>query len=174
MIMMRWMLCESTIVVDMVYTAKPDERAVMTYVSCYYHALQGAQHVSQDWVNEPVWDVSINLHHLFHVNTSMPADKQRSSWRPISGKRSKFWPSSGWKSLAQPHVRWRELSRHVTNLKNVHASINGLDSAMDPLWSDHPDLIKRPAASNHRTSTNPLEYAPSCAAAVLACLLCFT
>ncbi|XP_070378242.1 alpha-actinin isoform X3 [Dermacentor albipictus] len=28
---------------DMVYTAKPDERAVMTYVSCYYHAFQGAQ-----------------------------------------------------------------------------------------------------------------------------------
>ncbi|KAI1295512.1 Alpha-actinin, sarcomeric [Halotydeus destructor] len=28
---------------DMVNTAKPDERAVMTYVSCYYHAFQGAQ-----------------------------------------------------------------------------------------------------------------------------------
>lgn len=28
---------------DMVYTAKPDDRAVMTYVSCYYHAFQGAQ-----------------------------------------------------------------------------------------------------------------------------------
>ncbi|XP_017494202.1 PREDICTED: alpha-actinin, sarcomeric-like, partial [Rhagoletis zephyria] len=27
---------------DMVNVAKPDERAVMTYVSCYYHALQGA------------------------------------------------------------------------------------------------------------------------------------
>uniref|UniRef100_T1K6A3 F-actin cross-linking protein n=1 Tax=Tetranychus urticae TaxID=32264 RepID=T1K6A3_TETUR len=28
---------------DMVNTVKPDERAVMTYVSCYYHAFQGAQ-----------------------------------------------------------------------------------------------------------------------------------
>lgn len=32
---------------DMVYTAKPDERAVMTYVSCYYHAFQGAQQVNR-------------------------------------------------------------------------------------------------------------------------------
>ena len=30
----------------MVNVAKPDERAVMTYVSCYYHALQGAHKVS--------------------------------------------------------------------------------------------------------------------------------
>ena len=30
---------------DMVNVAKPDERAVMTYVSCYYHALQGAHKV---------------------------------------------------------------------------------------------------------------------------------
>ncbi|RWS10034.1 Alpha-actinin: sarcomeric-like protein, partial [Dinothrombium tinctorium] len=30
---------------DMVNTVKPDERAVMTYVSCYYHAFQGAQQV---------------------------------------------------------------------------------------------------------------------------------
>ncbi|CAL1268708.1 unnamed protein product [Larinioides sclopetarius] len=28
---------------DMVNTPKPDERAVMTYVSCFYHAFQGAQ-----------------------------------------------------------------------------------------------------------------------------------
>ena len=27
--------------IDMVNTVKPDERAVMTYVSCYYHAFQG-------------------------------------------------------------------------------------------------------------------------------------
>lgn len=32
---------------DMVNTAKPDERAVMTYVSCYYHAFQGAQQVNK-------------------------------------------------------------------------------------------------------------------------------
>lgn len=30
--------------------AKPDERAVMTYVSCYYHALQGAHKVSSNVV----------------------------------------------------------------------------------------------------------------------------
>ncbi|XP_045393228.1 alpha-actinin-2 isoform X2 [Eulemur rufifrons] len=28
---------------DLVYTARPDERALMTYVSCYYHAFAGAQ-----------------------------------------------------------------------------------------------------------------------------------
>jgi len=28
---------------DLVNTFKPDERAIMTYVSCYYHAFQGAQ-----------------------------------------------------------------------------------------------------------------------------------
>ncbi|KAM6217733.1 alpha-actinin-2 isoform 2-T2 [Rhynchocyon petersi] len=28
---------------DLVHTARPDERAVMTYVSCYYHAFAGAQ-----------------------------------------------------------------------------------------------------------------------------------
>lgn len=30
---------------DMVDTPKPDERSVMTYVSAYYHAFQGAQQV---------------------------------------------------------------------------------------------------------------------------------
>jgi len=28
---------------DLINTPKPDERAIMTYVSCYYHAFQGAQ-----------------------------------------------------------------------------------------------------------------------------------
>ncbi|XP_037366272.1 alpha-actinin-2 isoform X4 [Talpa occidentalis] len=28
---------------DLVHTARPDERAIMTYVSCYYHAFAGAQ-----------------------------------------------------------------------------------------------------------------------------------
>ena len=31
--------------IDLINTPKPDERAVMTYVSCYYHAFQGAQQV---------------------------------------------------------------------------------------------------------------------------------
>lgn len=34
---------------DLVNTPKPDERAIMTYVSCYYHAFQGAQQVLQDF-----------------------------------------------------------------------------------------------------------------------------
>jgi len=29
----------------LINTPKPDERAIMTYVSCYYHAFQGAQQV---------------------------------------------------------------------------------------------------------------------------------
>ncbi|CAD6228079.1 GSCOCG00006342001-RA-CDS [Cotesia congregata] len=32
---------------DLINTPKPDERAIMTYVSCYYHAFQGAQQVSE-------------------------------------------------------------------------------------------------------------------------------
>lgn len=31
---------------DLVNTPKADERAIMTYVSCYYHAFQGAQQVN--------------------------------------------------------------------------------------------------------------------------------
>ena len=33
---------------DLINTPKPDERAIMTYVSCYYHAFQGAQQVELD------------------------------------------------------------------------------------------------------------------------------
>lgn len=33
---------------DLINTPKPDERAIMTYVSCYYHAFQGAQQVDFD------------------------------------------------------------------------------------------------------------------------------
>lgn len=35
----------TTISTDLINTPKPDERAIMTYVSCYYHAFQGAQQV---------------------------------------------------------------------------------------------------------------------------------
>ena len=31
---------------DIVGTARPDEKAIMTYVSCFYHAFSGAQKVS--------------------------------------------------------------------------------------------------------------------------------
>lgn len=39
---------------DLVNTPKPDERAIMTYVSCYYHAFQGAQQV-YEFVECPLW-----------------------------------------------------------------------------------------------------------------------
>ena len=32
-------------VVDLLSNEKPDERQIMTYVSCYYHAFQGAMQV---------------------------------------------------------------------------------------------------------------------------------
>lgn len=38
------------ICVDLINTPKPDERAIMTYVSCYYHAFQGAQQVMNAYV----------------------------------------------------------------------------------------------------------------------------
>lgn len=34
--------------IDLINTPKPDERAIMTYVSCYYHAFQGAQQVNPE------------------------------------------------------------------------------------------------------------------------------
>ncbi|XP_065347302.1 alpha-actinin, sarcomeric isoform X3 [Cloeon dipterum] len=40
---------------DLINTPKPDERAIMTYVSCYYHAFQGAQQVL-DMVNTAMPD----------------------------------------------------------------------------------------------------------------------
>lgn len=30
---------------DIINTPKPDERAIMTYVSCFYHAFAGAEQV---------------------------------------------------------------------------------------------------------------------------------
>ena len=32
-------------IADMVHNERPDEKSVMTYVSCFYHALRGAQQV---------------------------------------------------------------------------------------------------------------------------------
>lgn len=34
---------------DIINTPKPDERAIMTYVSCFYHAFAGAEQVN--WLN---------------------------------------------------------------------------------------------------------------------------
>lgn len=39
--------------IDLINTPKPDERAIMTYVSCYYHAFQGAQQVNPENVQRP-------------------------------------------------------------------------------------------------------------------------
>lgn len=35
-----------TAVTDIINTPKPDERAIMTYVSCFYHAFAGAEQVN--------------------------------------------------------------------------------------------------------------------------------
>lgn len=40
-------------ITDLINTPKPDERAIMTYVSCYYHAFQGAQQVKHDNLQQP-------------------------------------------------------------------------------------------------------------------------
>lgn len=32
--------------IDLLTNEKPDERQIMTYVSCYYHAFQGAMQVT--------------------------------------------------------------------------------------------------------------------------------
>lgn len=39
--------------IDLINTPKPDERAIMTYVSCYYHAFQGAQQVEPQNLQRP-------------------------------------------------------------------------------------------------------------------------
>lgn len=33
--------------IDIINTPKPDERAIMTYVSCFYHAFAGAEQVQR-------------------------------------------------------------------------------------------------------------------------------
>lgn len=37
------------IAIDIVGTLRPDEKAIMTYVSCFYHAFSGAQKVRDLW-----------------------------------------------------------------------------------------------------------------------------
>lgn len=41
---MRGCICSSCCL-DLLTNEKPDERQIMTYVSCYYHAFQGAMQV---------------------------------------------------------------------------------------------------------------------------------
>lgn len=40
------MLFFSFFLTDIINTPKPDERAIMTYVSCFYHAFAGAEQAS--------------------------------------------------------------------------------------------------------------------------------
>lgn len=44
---------------DIVGTLRPDEKAIMTYVSCFYHAFSGAQKVS--WAGAPLTAVAGGL-----------------------------------------------------------------------------------------------------------------
>ncbi|XP_069172064.1 alpha-actinin, sarcomeric-like [Procambarus clarkii] len=46
---------------DLVNTPKADERAIMTYVSCYYHAFQGAQQVNT-WSHTSMGPVARHPH----------------------------------------------------------------------------------------------------------------
>lgn len=46
----KWRWFQTT---DLINTPKPDERAIMTYVSCYYHAFQGAQQVDNVQLQKP-------------------------------------------------------------------------------------------------------------------------
>lgn len=60
---------------DLINTPKPDERAIMTYVSCYYHAFQGAQQVNHSNVQKPqvpykYYDYNNNVTKSFHHHYS--------------------------------------------------------------------------------------------------------
>ena len=44
---------------DLLRTDKPDERQIMTYVSCFYHAFQGAMQV-----NDIAWKKNMITHYL--------------------------------------------------------------------------------------------------------------
>lgn len=54
------------VLTEMVNMIKPDERAVMTYVSCYYHAFQGAQQVWHSLAFDGMPSTATNL--------SLPSD----------------------------------------------------------------------------------------------------
>lgn len=60
---------------DLINTPKPDERAIMTYVSCYYHAFQGAQQVNHDQLPQPQtpyqsYNYNNNVTKSFHNNNN--------------------------------------------------------------------------------------------------------
>ena len=47
---------------DLIEVAKPDERAIMTYVSCYYHAFSGQQKVN---IDDPLITLSMRVRVYF-------------------------------------------------------------------------------------------------------------
>ena len=83
--------CHST---DIVNTPKPDEKAIMTYVSCFYHAFAGAEQVmgstvatwagrvAHPWQPLNIWRCQAPLgHHCPSCTYSTPgALRHRSLW----------------------------------------------------------------------------------------------
>ncbi|XP_009082915.1 PREDICTED: alpha-actinin-2 [Acanthisitta chloris] len=66
---------------DVVNTARPDERAIMTYVSCYYHAFAGAQKLLEQHLRDEliscclIFSVSHCLSRTNIVNTPKPDER---------------------------------------------------------------------------------------------------
>lgn len=65
---------------DLINTPKPDERAIMTYVSCYYHAFQGAQQVIHMCQTRETLANSMNLTWFDVVFLSLAALIEICSW----------------------------------------------------------------------------------------------
>lgn len=65
---------------DLQNTAMPDERAVMTYVSSYYHCFSGAQKVINLLTSDCNWSKSIELKQMLAVALSAKADFSHFSW----------------------------------------------------------------------------------------------
>lgn len=59
---------------DIVSTLRPDEKAVMTYVSCYYHAFSGKQKVSAGWTSISQLGQPIKCFHSYLI-TKLPVWK---------------------------------------------------------------------------------------------------
>lgn len=47
------------LLLDIVNTPKPDEKAIMTYVSCFYHAFAGAEQVRSQTVTRRALHLSL-------------------------------------------------------------------------------------------------------------------
>lgn len=78
---------------DLINTPKPDERAIMTYVSCYYHAFQGAQQVDITHPQKPQYPYSYyNVTKAFHTYTQF----------------SVVWPFSSFVRVIIPSLSWND------------------------------------------------------------------